>query len=135
MDDNTNLNPLYDSGTDNQEISKSVQKRINQPLKDESGFSKEDKKFLDILMKLVDKGTINLYQPGTLINREVYDGVSEEAKGKADQNALNMLPRIRDIHALMKSNPEPSFQIQNMVESLRQQKERLEEVGGDLFII
>ena len=135
MDDNTNLNPLYDPATDNAAIADDVQARINKPLKDASGLSPEDKEFLDLIMRLVKEGKIELHTPSSLINHTVYDNISDEARGKADQNTVTMLARIRDINDLMTHHPEVTFQVQNLVHQLRLQKERLEEAGGDLFII
>lgn len=135
MDDSTKINPLYDPKTDNAVIADDVQSAMNKPLVAEGGFSDEDKSFLDTLMQLVNDGKINLHQPSSLLNSAVYDSASSEAKGKADQNTITMLARIRDIHGLMQVNPEPTYQVQNMVADLRQKKEKLEEIGGDLFII
>ncbi|MBU0981117.1 hypothetical protein KKC94_00315 [Patescibacteria group bacterium] len=135
MDDSTKINPLYDPSTDNQEINPKVQEMINKPMSAQGGFSAEDKTFLDMLMKMVDGKQIDLYKPESLINHTVYDKISDADKGKADLNAINMLARIRDIYSLLKSNSEPTFQVQNMVMDLRYKKEQLEKIGGDLFII
>jgi len=134
MNDNTGINPLYDSATDNQAIANDTQLRLNQP---QAGgqMSKEDTAFAEMLVKLVDEGTINLYQPSTLLNPEVYEQLSDEAKGKADQNTVAMLAKIRNIVDLHKAPMDTIYQEQNLVQSLRENKERMEEHGGDIFII
>lgn len=134
MNNNTK-NPLYDPSTDNQKIDDTVQSMINAPLKDESGLSEEDKHFLELIMKLIEDGSIKLHEPSSLLNNAVYGALDEMAKGKADQNTVTMLARIRDIHDLMQLSTEPTFQVQNLVKDLRYKKERLEDLGGDLFII
>ena len=86
-------------------------------------------------MKLVEEKKINLYAPSSLLNEAVYSTLTDENKAKADQNTVTMLARIRDIHDLMTINPEPSYQVKNLVATLRLQKERLEAAGGNTFIL
>ena len=128
------LNPLYDPKTDNLPIDPAVQSMINQPLKDQSGFSPEDQTLLNQLMQKVEDGSINLYQPSSLLNVAVYDTLSPEMKGKADQNAVILLVEIREIVNLMKLSQEPTYQVKNLVQSLNIAKSRLEE-AGNIFII
>ncbi len=128
------LNPLYDPKTDNLPIDPAVQSMINAPLKDDSGFSDEDQALLNLLMQKVEDGTINLYQPGSLLNTTVYESLPSDAKGKADQNALILLGKIREIVNLLKISPDPTYQLKNLVASLNDTKKRLE-AHGDLFVI
>ena len=128
------LNPLYDPKTDNLPIDPAVQSMINQPLKDQSGFSPEDQTLLNQLMQKVEDGSINLYQPSSLLNVAVYDTLSTEMKGKADQNAVILLGEIREIVNLMKISQEPTYQVKSLVQSLNTAKSRLEE-AGNIFII
>ena len=128
------LNPLYDPKTDNLPIDPAVQSMINQPLKDQSGFSPEDQTLLNQLMQKVEDGSINLYQPSSLLNAAVYDTLSPEMKGKADQNAVILLGEIREIVNLMKISQEPTYQVKSLVQSLNTAKSRLEE-AGNIFII
>jgi hypothetical protein len=128
------INPLYDPSTDNQDISEDVQGMLNQP---QSGgqMSDEDRKFLDNLMALVEAGTINLYQPSTLLNNAVYDQLPPEGQAKADQNAVLMLSKIRQIVDLEKAPMDTNYQEINLVSALRLNKERVEEFSGDVFVI
>lgn len=127
-------NPLYDPATDNQFIADETQTMINQP---QTGgqLSQEDDAFLKQIVELVDNGTIQLHTPSSLIHHSVYDSLSELEQGKADQNAVAMLAKIRDIVPLYKMPQDTNYQLQNLVSSLRLNKERLEKHGGDLFII
>ena len=127
------LNPLYDPKTDNQPIAPEVQSMLNQPLK-ANAWTDEEQAFLNDLMQKWESGVIKPYNPSSLLNTAVYDALPEEAKGKADQNALVMLGKVRQIVELMKVYNEPTFQIKNLVESLLEDKKRLEE-HSDLFII
>lgn len=128
------INPLFDPSTDNQVISPESQKMINQDLVSDE-ITPQDQAFLDHLMDLVNKGTIQLFVPDSLINQAIYAQVSDEAKGLADQNALTMLSKIRQIVNLKKTYDRPTYQMISLVASLRQNKERLEEHAGDIFIL
>ncbi|MFT7184138.1 MAG: hypothetical protein ACI9QC_000469 [Oceanicoccus sp.] len=128
-------NPLFDSSTDNQEINEDTQKRLNTALASNEDYTVDEQTFVDLILKLVGEETINPYQPGTLINHSVYDGLSDEAKGLADQNAMNMLGKIRQVISLSKLYEHPTYQMKNLVAALKQNKEQLEEHSGDIFII
>ena len=130
----TDSNPLFDPATDNQKISDESQKMVNTPLAG-GQISQEDQEFLNLIVKLVDEGKIDLHKPETLINQPVYEGLTPEAKGKADLNAMNMLGKVRDIVDLEKQGTEAGYQKSYLISSLRQNKERLESEGGDIFII
>jgi hypothetical protein len=86
-------------------------------------------------MKLVEDGTINLYQPGTLLNTAVYDGLPTELKGKADVHAMTMLAKIRVIVDLERAPMDTNLQEENLVAALRLSKEEIETEHGDVFII
>ncbi|MFA4815296.1 MAG: hypothetical protein WC924_04050 [Candidatus Gracilibacteria bacterium] len=127
------LNPLYDPKTDNLAIAPEVQAMLNAPLKADA-WTDEEQAFLNDLVAKVEAGTIKLYSPSSLLNQAVYEKLDPMARGKVDQNSVNMLGKIRDIVGLMKVYNEPTYQIKNLVESLLADKRRLEEVG-DIFII
>lgn len=128
------LNPLYDSSTDNSHIADDTQQRLNAPLSGKA-LSGEDQIFLNQIMNLVEEGQINLYSPSTLLNEAVYNALSDEAKGQADHNAMNMLTKIREIVNLKRAGMDAGYQIENLVHSLRLSKERMEEHDGNIFII
>ena len=48
---------------------------------------------------------------------------------------MSMLGKIRQIIDLSKLYEHPTYQMKNLVEALKQNKERLEEHSGDIFII
>ncbi len=127
------VNPLYDPNTDNAPIADEVQKELNKPLADTSGFAAEDQLLLNQIMQLVEEGKINLYGPSTLLNTGIYDSLDDAAKAKADQNSVHMLGKIREIVGNMKAYNEPTFQVKNLVAALRLNKEALEE-HADIFI-
>jgi hypothetical protein len=106
-----------------------------EPLKLEEKFSEENERFLKLILGLIKEKKIDLYKPGTLINESVYKNLTDEEKAKADFEAVNMIGSIREIYNLVEAGYERTYQTENLVERLRNQKERLEEVSGDIFII
>jgi hypothetical protein len=65
----------------------------------------------------------------------MYENLEQVQKARADQNALTILARLREIYDWWQLNPEPSFQIKNQLHSIRLTKENLEEELGDIYII
>ncbi len=108
---------------------------LNQPLAHPQGLSAEDEQFLNMLMEKIDKKEIDLYRPSTLLNAAVYEKLDETAKGKADFDAVNLLTTIREIRKLWMLNQRNTYQIENLTHQIRLTKERLEVLGGDIFII
>ena len=127
------LNPLYDPATDNKPIDAATQTMLNQPLKAEA-FTADEQSFLDLLMAKIADKSINLYGPSSLLNTPVYDALPSDAKGKADFNAQILLTKVREVYNLMQVSKEPTYQVKNLVDSLMQTKQRLEE-HADIFII
>lgn len=111
------------------------QVKLGKPLKDETGLNPVDMDFLHMLMQKIEGGEIDLHVPSSLLNEPVYASLSEEAQGKADYNAMTLLSTIRQIRQLWEMGDKDSYQIQNLVHQVRLTKERLEDVGGDIYII
>jgi len=112
-----------------------TQKELNTPLSDPAGVGTNNEEFLDLVISLINDGKIDLYRPATLINTDFYNNLSEEKRGKADLEAMNLLSAIREIKGLFDSENKDTYQMKNLVERVKNTKERLEEEGGDLFII
>lgn len=127
------LNPLYDPATDNAVIAPEVQSMLNTPSKT-GEWSDADQVFLTDLLAKVEAGTIQLYSASSLLNNAVYEKLTPELQGKADQNAQVMIGKVREIVDLMKLYGEPNDIVKNLVESLFAAKQRAEE-AGDIFII
>ena len=127
------LNPLYDPATDNMPIAPEVQSMLNKP-SNSGSWTDADQVFLNDLLAKVEAGTIQLYSASSLLNNAVYEKLTPELQGKADQNALLMIGKVREIVDLMKLYGEPNDIVKNLVESLFAAKQRAEE-AGDIFII
>ena len=117
------------------ELSPKAQEALGKPLGHPGGLSDKDKEFLNLIVQKIDKKEINLYQPSSLFNHAIYDKLTEQAKNKAEIDAYNMLGAIRDIYRLWQADHRSTYQLENLVHRIRVTKERLEEAGGDIYII
>ena len=119
----------------NVEISSKDQAALNKPLGHPGGLTDKDSEFLALLLAKIEKKEIDLYRPNTLLNDAVYDKLNEAAKAKAEVDAFNMLATIREIKKLWDAKLSNTYQMENLVSKMRVTKERLEEAGGDIFVI
>lgn len=112
-----------------------VQKELNNPLADQTGFNSGHETFLKDLIDKLNAGTLDTHNPDTLYNQTVYQALSEEEQEKASLTAVNLMSTIRHIESLWKLDQSASFQIQNMVETVFQMKSKFENEHGDVYII
>lgn len=135
MDDKSNSQGL------NQEITTEQQNMLNKPVIDPEGLSDDETQFIKDVMVRVYNGDINLFSPSSLINSKIYDGLQESVQGQADIHSVNFCSKLRSIKDLMEISGgdllfvEPSFQVRNLVQSIKFEKEQFESKHGDIFVI
>lgn len=112
-----------------------VQQEINQPLQDDTGFNEGHEDFLKMLIDKITSGELDPLKIQTLYNQDVYEKLSEEDQEKADLTGANILGIVKQIQKLWEIEKKPSFQIQNLVETVFQMKSRFEKEHGDVYII
>jgi len=112
-----------------------TQQQLNKPLYDKTGFNEGHEDFLKILITQLEGGELDHHNIQTLYNKAVYDKLSDEEKEKTDLTAVNIMGIIRQIQQLWEMEKSPSFQIQNLVETVFQMKSKFEEKHGDVYII
>lgn len=112
-----------------------TQQMLNNPVQQSAFRESKNQEFLDLILAKIESKEIGLYTPSSLINDAVYSALSEEIQGKVDLEAMNLLSAIRDIKGLYDSGNKVSFQMENMVERVRNTKERIEIESGDVFVI
>ncbi|MBN2306917.1 hypothetical protein JXD20_02935 [Candidatus Peregrinibacteria bacterium] len=117
------------------QVDDKTQQKLNQPLKDKTGFNEGHEEFLKTLIQKLEKGDLDSHKPATLYNRAIYDKLPEEEQEKADLTAINLMSMIRQIESLWKIDQSATFQIQNLVESVFQMKSKFEQQYGDVYII
>jgi hypothetical protein len=121
--------------TNQDPISEDVQKELNKPLANPQGMSIEDQKILDLVIKYVNEGRINLYEVDSVINHDIFDKLDLKLQSKVEIEALTVLSLLREIKGLYDAGFVNTYQLQNLVQRLRLYVEDIEETGGDVFII
>lgn len=86
-------------------------------------------KFLHALIKLIDEKQIDPYVPDSFLNKEIYDKLPEAMQGKVDLALVNMVDLVRKIEEYFRSKATPNEcpQYENMVATLLQMRDRIEE--------
>lgn len=112
-----------------------TQQTLNKPLKDKTGFNEGHEDFLKMLIKKLEAGELDPHNVQTLHNKAVYDKLSDEDQEATDMAGMNILGVVRQIESLWKLEQKPTFQIQNLVETVFQMKSKFEEKHGDVYII
>ena len=112
-----------------------TQQSLNKPLHDETGFNEGHEEFLKMLIGKLESKELDPHNVQTLHNKAIYDKLSEEGKEETDLAGMNILGIIRQIESLWKLEQKPTFQVQNLVETVFQMKSKFEEKHGDVYII
>lgn len=125
------MKSLYDAHKD---LSEDAQKQAGQAIG--GAMKKEHEDFLQLIVKLVDEGKIDLNVPSSLLNQSVYDELTEEWKMKVDTALLNIAHQIRLMYEFFTSTatPNSSPHLVTMIDHLHQMKSRIEK-HADIFKI
>jgi len=115
--------------------SEDVQQKLNQPLENPEILDEENIVFLELIMKLISDSRINVMTPSSLVNQDIYSGLSEADQGKVDLEAVNLCSAIREIKGLRDNGFKDTYQMKNLVDRVKTTKERIEVIRGDIFII
>lgn len=111
------------------------QREINQPLAMDNQLEAVNEDFLNLVMEKITTGEINLYETQTLMNKDIYQKLTENEQDQIDIYAVNMLSTIRRIKDLCAAEQKYTYQMQNLLEEFRLRKEATEKTFGDVFII
>lgn len=89
----------------------------------------EHENFLKTIIRMLDKKEIDTWNPESFLKKDVYDGLSDEWKGKVDQALVNIADQLRLIENFYRSKqtPNESPHLETMIEHLWQMKQRIEE--------
>ena len=116
-------------------VDSKIQQKLNKPLKDKTGFNEGHEDFLKILIKKLKSKELDIHNIQSLYNKSVYEKLGDEEKEATDLTAVNLMSIIRQIEQLWEIEKKPTFQIQNLVETVFQMKTKFEEKHGDVYII
>lgn len=126
-------NPILKAYEQHKDLSEAAQKKAGLPGGDD--MEQEHKDFLQLVIGMLDRNEIDVYNPETFLKRDVYDALDATWRGKVDQAMLNIALQLRQIEAFYrdKKTPNASPELQNMIEHLWQMKSRIEE-HHDVFV-
>lgn len=119
----------------NENITPDTQKKLNEPLADNTGFNEGCEDFLKMLIGKLESNELNPYDIKTLYNKAVYENLNDEIKEATDITAMNLMGIIRQIEKLWKIERKATFQIQNLVDTVFHMKSKFEAEHGDVYII
>lgn len=119
------------------DIDPSTQEELNKPFSSGSTqLSNEDQAFLDDLIGKINNGEIELHKPSSILNQDIYDGLSGEDQAKTDFFLNSTLFVIRQVNDFYQSDYDNNSDMMiNMVHELRLKKETLENEVGDVLKI
>lgn len=124
------MQSLYD---EHKHLPEDAQKQAGKAI---SGSMKPElEAFLNAVLGLLEKGTIDAKDPKTFLNAAVYDALPQTDKDQADL-ALGTLGDLL-LHVvefrLSPQTPDSSPQLETMIAGLLQTKTRIEDKLGDVF--
>jgi len=130
------LDPNYKSKIDsykNQEISAQTQERLNTPLK--KSVQPKYKDYLKLILDLINQGTIDVFNPSSIINTNIYNTLNEQGKADVDKILINLINMVQRMQYLNEKGEENSFQLESIVDNIWQTKEKIEQKHGDVLKI
>jgi len=94
----------------------------------EGTMEEEHRSFLAKLSELIDKGEIDVKNPESFLNQDVYSKLDEEWRDRTDLTLVNIADQIRLIDEFYrdKNTPNACPQLQTMVAQLWQMKQSIE---------
>ncbi len=116
----------------NQDLSISDQKKAGKAIAGDMGD--EHKDFVKLIESLIKNNEIDVHQPETFLNRDIYDSLDADWKAKTDVAMVNIADLLRHISEFYasKQTPDSSPQLESMIEQLWEMKQRIES-HADVF--
>ena len=113
-------------------LSEDEQKKIGTP--DSGDMSDEHKNFVQTVSRLLESGEIDVANPETFLNQEIYNSLDPSWKAKTDQAIGSIAILLSHIYDFYKSKQTPDAcpQLESMINQLWEMKQRLE-VQADIF--
>ncbi|MBI3816372.1 hypothetical protein HY285_02400 [Candidatus Peregrinibacteria bacterium] len=114
-------------------LSEEAQKRAGKAIAGSMGD--RHKHFLKTITTLIESKAIDYHLPETLLQKDVYEKLSDIAKAKVDVTLLNIADMLRHVEQFYRSTatPDESPHLQTMIEHLWSMKERVEREHGNVF--
>ena len=114
------------------DLSEEQQKKVGQSVGAKMGEAHEA--FMKEILRMLDSKEIDVAKPQSFLKMEIYNRLDEQWKGKVDLalvNIANLLGHIVEFR-LSKQTPDESPELESMISSLWQMKQRIEDTH-DVF--
>lgn len=115
------------------EINPETQAMLNKPLA--GTMDEADKIFLQDVVSKVESKEINLHEPQSLFNKDIYDNLTPDQEGKVNMILQTLLFSLRQITSWSEAGEQENVQMANMIREVRIKKENLESEVGDVLKI
>jgi uncharacterized protein YciU (UPF0263 family) len=115
------------------EINPDTQAMLNKPLA--GSMDDADKTFLQDVVTKAEKKEINLHEPQSLLNKDIYENLAPEQEQKVDLILQTLLFSLRQIVSWHEAGEQENVQMANMIHDVRVKKENLENEVGDVLKI
>lgn len=115
------------------EINPDTQAMLNKPLA--GTMDEADKTFLQDVVTKVENKEINLHEPQSLLNKDIYENLPPEQEQKVDMILQTLLFSLRQIVSWQEAGEQENMQMANMIRDVRIKKENLENEVGDVLKI
>ncbi|MBI1812948.1 hypothetical protein HY285_02415 [Candidatus Peregrinibacteria bacterium] len=114
-------------------LSEEAQKRAGKAISGD--MDDPHKQFLKTIAALIESKSIDYHLPETLLEKDIYERLSEGARAKVDVALLNIADMLRHVEQFYRSTatPDESPHLQTMIEHLWSMKERVEREHGNVF--
>ena len=114
------------------DLSEDEQKKAGKPVQGDMGD--RHKKFVSDLARMIEEGNIDPLKIETFLNKDVYDSIDHDLRVKTDLALPNIATLLTHIIGFYKSKQTPDAcpQLETMIESLWDMKERIEQFA-DVF--
>ena len=121
--------------SDSHDLSTEEQIALGIPALVEQLNDAEIQEYLSLLEKKMEQHAINLFTPSTLINKDIYLKLTELQQGRVDFSCMNLVHLLRQVKQLQERNEATSAQMENLVQTIFQYKNKLENEMGDVLVI
>ena len=122
MSDDDFVQKIQKQGQLTEEEERTAGKPVEGPMEEEYS------RFLTTITALIDKGEIDVRNPESFLNQDIYNKLDEEWRDRTDLTLVNMADQLRLVVSFYKDTNTPNAcpQLQTMVAQLWQMKQSIE---------
>ena len=100
-------------------LSTEEQRDLNTPPPSQEDVNEEDKKFMKLVLDLIERKELDLYQPSTFINHAVYDKLDEKHQKKVEFATQAIASNLRRAYELWEDENEKTDVFTSIMHDIR----------------